>query len=207
MFNAWHLTHANASIILTTFPIMVNKFQLKKLFTREELTKLVQNYGFKRMSIEEIEVLLQNAFFDYVLVALTEYSGSREELQKQYLEANYHIQKAQKLLEATPHPAGKMAYRLVKMSDTLNKLVEEKNSFAAERATQFMAKNLVRHLRDLWCANTATPFHAGGDDSGRNPRDFLIRCFHAAAKHYPQITWFEQVDFFIADELIKSIKR
>ncbi len=186
---------------------MVNKFQLKKLFTREGLTNLVQNYGFKRMSEEEIEFLLQNAFSDYVLVALTEFSGDKEELKKQYLEAIYHIGKAKILLEATPHPAGKMAYRLSKMADTLNKLVEGKDNFAAERASQFMEKNLVRRLRDLWCSNTSTPFHVGGDGSGRNPRDFLLDCFKAAGKHYPEIIWFNEVDHKLADEFIKNIKR
>ena len=207
MFNAWHLTHANAISILAINFQMVNKFQLKKLFSPEELTKLVQNFGFKRLSEAETEQLLQNAFSDYILVALSEYGGDSEEIQKQYVEAAYHLGKAQLLLESMPHPAGKMAYRLTRMVETLNKLVEGNDSFAAERATQFMEKNLVRRLRDLWCANTATPFHQGGDGTGRNPRDFLVHSFRAAANQYPEISWFQEVDLMLADELIKSIKR
>jgi hypothetical protein len=112
-----------------------------------------------------------------------------------------------KLLEGLPHPAGKMAYRISTMNGTLEKLIEGRDDFAAERATRFVEKNLVRQLRDIWTANTATPFHSGSDNSGRNPRDFVICCFAAAGNQYPELTWFNSVDDEVADLLIKNIKR
>jgi hypothetical protein len=93
------------------------------------------------------------------------------------------------------------------MSDTLDKLIEGRSDFSAERATRFVEKNLIRRLRDIWASNTPTPFHAGFDNSGRNPRDFLLICLAAAGEQYPEITWFKSVDEKIADQLIKAIKR
>jgi len=186
---------------------MVTHFQLKTLFSSEEITILVQNFGFKRMTQDEIKENIQKSFSDYILSALSELNSDSNDNQKLYLEAVFHIEKARKLLEGMPHPGGKIAYRLSSMMDTLNKLIEGNDSFAAERATRFMEKNLVRRLKDLWLANTPTPFHSGGDDSGCNPRDFILRCFSAAGREYPEISWFSEVDFTIADSLIKSIKR
>ena len=184
---------------------MVNRFTLKTLFTPEELTNLVQNFGFKRMSEKAIETTLYNAFSDYILSALTELGDNTEDNKKIYLEANHHIDKARKLLEGMPHPAGKMAYRLNSMMTTLNKLIEGKDNFAAERANRFMEKNLVRRLKELWKANTSTPFHSGGDGSGKNPRDFILTCFAAAGRQYPEIVWFKEVDYTIADMLIRVL--
>ena len=187
---------------------MTSRFQLKKLFNQAEITKIVHNFGFKRMSDAEFEQAIQKAFFDYILAALSEQNSlTAEDHRKRYIEANFHLDKAAKLLEGMPHPAGKMSFRINKMIDTLNKLIEGRINLAAERAARFMEKNLVRRLRDIWNSNTATPFHAYSDGSGRNPRDFILQCFAAAGKHYPEIQWFKDVDHVIADQLIKSIKR
>jgi hypothetical protein len=186
---------------------MVTPFSIKKLFKPNELTKLVQNFGFKRMDENEIEAVLEKSFSDYILSALSELGDNQENNKKIYIESVFHIDKAKKLLEGMPHPAGKMAYRLSSMTTTLNKLIEGKDNFAAERANRFMEKNLVRRLKEIWTANTSTPFHSGGDDSGKNPRDFILQCFTAAGNNYPEIYWFNEVDHTIADLLIKSIKR
>ena len=186
---------------------MITRFTLKNLFSSEEITNLVQNFGFKRLPEDEIENAIQNAFSDYILSALSELSDDHADQKKLYLEASLYIDKARKLLEGMPHPAGKMAYRLSNMFSTLNKLIEGKDNFAADRANRFMEKNLVRRLKDIWSGNTSTPFHSGGDGSGKNPRDFILTCFSAAGKKYPEINWFKEVDYTIADILIKSIKR
>ena len=186
---------------------MVNRFKLKTLFSPDELTKMVQTFGFKRMPEEEVEIALQQAFTDYVLVSLSEQGGQADDHRKLYIEAEFHLNKAQKLLEGLPHPAGKMSYRLSSMITTLNKLVEGGNNFSAERATRFVEKNLVRRLRDIWISNTSTPFYAGSDGWGKSPRDFLLCCFSAAGEQYPELNWFKSVDEKVADQLIKSIKR
>ena len=186
---------------------MVNKFVVKKLLTQEQLSQVMQTFGFKRMTKEEFETSLHEAFSDYILLSLSELGGEIQDHKRLYLEAQFHLQKSMKLLEGMPHPAGKMAYRIASMNDTLSKLIEGRGDFSAERATRFVEKNLVRQLRDIWTANTATPFHAGSDNSGRNPRDFLLYCFSAAGKKYPEINWFNSVDERLADQLIKIIKR
>lgn len=186
---------------------MTQRFQLKKLFTEEEIAQLMQQYGFKRMNDQELDAALQQAFLDYILAALSEIDDTAEDNKKLYIEAGFHLEKAAKLLANKPHPAGRMSYRLINMLDTLNKIIEGRINMAAERATRFMEKNLVRRLRDIWNNNTSTPFHASGDNSGRNPRDFLLTCLHHAGHQYPEIHWFKQVDLRIADQLIKSIKR
>ncbi len=186
---------------------MVNKFVLKSLFSSEALAQVMANYGFRRMALEEFEAAIQRAFSDYILLSLSELGGEAEDNRRLYIESQFHLQKAMKLLESLPHPAGKMAYRIATMNDTLNKLIEGGSNFSAERANRFVEKNLVRQLREIWMANTATPFHSGGDKSGRNPRDFLLCCFKAAGEKYPELSWFNMVDEKIADQLIRSIKR
>ena len=186
---------------------MTRRFQLKTLFTSDELADFKANFGLIRDDQETLNERIQSAFLDYVIVALTETSGTQEDNHKLYLEAIYHIDKAKKLLENQPHPAGKMAYRLSAMTDTLNKLVEGKDNFSAERAQRFMEKNLIRRLKDIWTTNSSTPFHTGGDDTGRNPRDFIATCCSAAGKAYPEIIWLNQVNIKLADILIKSIKK
>ena len=186
---------------------MVNQFVLKKLFNADEIQGIIKNFGFKRMTAVEFDAAVQKAFSDYVLVSLSELGAETEDHRRLYIEAQFHLQKSMKLLEGLPHPAGKMAYRIATMMDTLDKLVEGRSDFSAERATRFVEKNLVRQLRDIWMTNTATPFHVGSDNSGRNPRDFLLYCFAAAGKQYPELTWFNSVDAIVADQLIKAIKR
>ena len=186
---------------------MVNQFVLKKLFNADEIQGIIKNFGFKRMTVVEFDAAVQKAFSDYVLVSLSELGAETEDHRRLYIEAQFHLQKSMKLLEGLPHPAGKMAYRISTMMDTLNKLIEGRSDFSAERATRFVEKNLVRHLRNIWMMNTATPFYVGSDNSGYSPRDFLILCFTAAGKQYPELTWLNSVNTNIADQLIKSIKR
>ena len=186
---------------------MVNRFKVTELFDSHHLSELIQNFGLKRMEQEELSGAIQAAFNDYILSALSELSSQGEDKTKVYIEASHHLTKAKKLLEGMPHPAGKMSYRLTKMTETLDKLIQGKTDFAADRANRFMEKNLVRKLRDIWCANTATPFYPGSDGSGKTPRDFLLECFKSANQQYPEITWFNEIDYALADSLIKSIKR
>ena len=186
---------------------MVKRFETKNLFDSSQITNMVQNFGLKRQDTADIQLALQQAFGDYVLAALSEISGSPDEHRQLYLEASFHLQKAARLLNGLPHPAGKMANRLDTMETTLQKLVEGKIGSAAERANRFMEKNLVRKLREIWRNNTPNPFHAGGDDSGKNPRDFIVYCFHVVGQAYPEIEWFGKLNRIEADMLIKAIKR
>ncbi len=186
---------------------MVNKFKLKKLFSDTDCTFLVQNFGLIRMNSEELVASIEAAFLDYILAALSELGDQVEDKGKIYVEAAFYINRARTLLEAMPHPAGKMSYRLSAMLDTLNKLIDGNDHFASSRAARFMEKNLTRKLRDIWCINTSTPFHPGTDDSGKNPRDYLLFCFRSAGKHYPEIEWFNDINEALADKLIKSVKK
>lgn len=186
---------------------MVNRFKLKTLFAESTLNELIDNFGFHRQSPSEVKTSIEAAFQDYILSALSEIGDSAEDKKRIYIEASHHIQQASRLLQGMPHPAGKISYRLNSMNGTLNKLVEGTANFAEERATRFMEKNLIRRLRDIWQANTSTPFYAGADSYGHNPRDFVLSCMTAAGVQYPEIRWFSQVDERIADQLIKNIKR
>ena len=186
---------------------MVNSFSIKNIFSEQELSYIKTNFGFRKWSIEELESAFQKAFHDYILVSLTELGEGIEENKKLYSEANFYLQKASKLLLGMPHPAGNMPNRINRMSNTLNKLIEGNMDISAERATRFTEKNLARNFRAIWTENTSTSFHTGSDGQGKSPRDFILYCFAAAAKHYPELEWFKQVDERIADLLIKSIKR
>jgi len=187
--------------------LMVKSFHVKPLLSEQELTELSANFGFRRFSTQELSDAITDAFRDYILVSLSELGEGVEENKRLYVEANHYIQQASKLLFGMPHPAGKMASRLDSMSSTLIKIMEGSQDISAQRATRFMEKNLGRRLREVWSLNTSTIFHAGSDGMGKSPRDFLIRCFKAAGKAYPELEWFNQVDEKVADLLIKSIKR
>lgn len=159
------------------------------------------------MQPSELCSALQVAFHDYIFLSLSELGEEIEDRAKVYLEAQFHIDKSAKLLQSMPHPAGKMSYRLIKMSETLKKLIESDDQSSATRAARFVEKNLVRKLRDIWISNTSTPFHAGLDGSGSTPSDFLLYCFEKAFKQYPEIEWFKNVNPALADTLIKSVKK
>ena len=186
---------------------MVKRFTTKGLFSEDDVEFFINNFGLKRMKPDTLQTFLQEAFDDYIVLALSEQGDEREDKVRVYLEAQYNIDKASKLLESMPHPAGKMSYRLQSMSETLTKLVEGEDNFSASRAARFVEKNLVRKLRDIWMINTSTPFHAGIDGTGRNPRDYLLFCFDKAYAQYPQIQWFNNVTPQLADSLIKSVKK
>ena len=207
MINAKYLMHTYTLPNIHEDRYLVNKFVVKEIFTQQQLLNVMQTFGFKRMTLDEFKLSIQSAFSDYILLSLSEIGGKSEDHCRLYMEAKFHLQKSVKLLEGLPHPAGKMAYRLSAMNDTLDKLIDGRSDFSAERATRFVEKNLIRRLRDLWTLNTSTPFHAGYDGSGRNPTDFLLICLSNAGEHYPEIKWFKSVDYKIAERLIKSIKR
>jgi len=199
--------HANANFIVDDTHPMVKRFQVDTLFSAQNTKALAARFQLYRQSTEEIESALEAAFEPYILGILSELSGVTDEYRKLYIEAQYHLDIAARRLDGLPHPAGKMASRLETMHTTLGKLIDGEIGSAAERANRFMEKNLVRRLRDIWTTNTPTFFHAGGDDSGRNPRDYLVTCFHTVAESYPEIEWFAKLNTHEADLLIKAIKR
>ena len=100
---------------------MVKAFHLKTLFAPNELTKLVQNFGLKKHPTPEIGESIHNAFRDYILAALSELGDQREDKNKIYIEARFHLDKSARLLEGMPHPAGKMSYKIAAMVETPNK--------------------------------------------------------------------------------------
>lgn len=190
---------------------MVKSFALKQLLTLEEVAEMVEIFHFRKRQFDakELQQALQDVFSDYVFCALDEIGDMNEDKTKIYIEASYHLEKAHKLLEGMPHPAGKMSFRLSSMQNTLSKLIEGNDNFAADRASRFMEKNLIRKLRDFWQLATSQSFRAGnssGKGEGSNPRDFIIYCLQAAAKHYPEIEWFSSMDTKIADSMIRKIR-
>lgn len=206
MFNAWHLTHANALLILAEHTRLVNIFKLKTFFSGADYTYFDEHFGIRLVAKTELSQRIEAAFQDYILAALSELGDQRENKSKIYIEARYHLDKAQALLKAMPHPAGKMSQKLSNMSETLQKMIEGSDSFSASRATRFMEMNLVRKLRDLWIQGTGSTFQPGGDD-GKNPKDFILYCFKKAGEAYPEITWFNDVDERVADILIKGVRK
>lgn len=185
---------------------MVNTFSLKNIFLPDERQFIIDNFGFDNAKTVEIDDALHKAFADYIFNSLSEISGDETERRQLYIEANYHLEKAEKLLQGMPHPAGKMSYRIAKMSSTLEKLIEGNDNFAAEKANRFLEKNLMRRLRDVWQSNTSAPFRPGGDDSGKSPRDFVMFCFKTVSEKYPDIQWMRDVDLKLIDIMIKSAR-
>lgn len=196
---------------------MVNSFSFKNIFLPSELDHLVQQFHFFATDQEQRQALndaLHEAFSDYLFNALYEISGDVDERRQMYIEASFHLKKAQKLLQGMPHPAGKMAYRIEKMTQTLEKLVEGNDSFAAQKANRFLEKNLVRRLRDIWLQQTQRPFEANRcspQDEAQATTDpsattFLLYCFHTVAEKYPDIEWMQDVDEDLARTMIRAAK-
>ena len=181
-------------------------FTLKPLFSPEKITHLVQKYGFIRQTEEEISTKLHSIFEEYIVLALSEMSGSIEERNAAYNEAIWYFSKAQKLLQGQPHPAGKMAAKLDDMSKTLTSVIEGADQNGAERAKRFVEKNLARKLKQFWQSNTATPFTPDICFDGHSAIEFLLECFGLAAQSFPEIEWFSQVDAHTASKLIRSVR-
>ena len=185
---------------------MSKTFKLKLIFNEAKITELVQKYGLKRMSNEELSAELHTIFEDYILIALSELSSSVEERNAAYNEAIWYITKAQKLLAGQPHPAGKMAAKLKDMCNTLNTVIQGEDNNGADRAKRFVEKNLVRKLRQFWQANTAQPFTPDIHFDGHSPVEFILDCFACAGASFPEIEWFDQVDASTASKLIRSTR-
>ena len=78
---------------------MTRPFTLKALFNDESVNYLIENFGFKRSTSEELTTRLQQTFGDYIIAALTELADGEDDRHKLYVEACYHLDKARKLLE------------------------------------------------------------------------------------------------------------
>ena len=185
---------------------MINRFELKKIFNEQQLKDVIQDFEFLGTS-QALELSIQNAFSDYIINALSEMSGSTDEHKRLYIEAVYYLQKSQKLLEGLPHPAGKMANRLLAMVSTLNKLASDQQNISAERANRFIEKNLIQRLRHVWECYTKVSFFDSPSQHRFTSREYLMRCLNAAGKQYPEITWLSLADLKSVDSLMRSIKR
>ena len=202
VFNANH-----RNIILVEILVMINTFVLKDLFSQEQLEDLISEFSFGNTTTSELELAIRDAFRDYVISALSEMSGATEEHQKLYVEAIYPLERASKLLQDLPHPAGKISTRLSVMADTLKKLASGQQNFDSERASRFVEKNLIRRLKQVWDNNTQVSFFDHSAEEQGAPMHFVRLCLNAAGRCYPEIVWFASVDNARADSLIKSIKR
>ncbi len=185
---------------------MSEPFVVKQIFPPSVIATLVERFGLRGRAPQALADALHRFFGEYVLLALSELPDNRDERNRVYTEAVFHLEKASKLLRGQAHPAGGMAMRLDKMSATLRRVQEGQADVRLERAERFVEKNLARNLHAVWRSATATPFYFGGDDSGRNPRDFLLFCFEHAARAYPEIEWFTQFDLATADHLIRAVR-
>ena len=201
------LTRTIATRILIEISAMINTFVLKDFFSQEQLAELIHEFSFSDATVSELELAIREAFKDYIVSALSEMSGATEEHQKLYVEAIYPLERASKLLQGLPHPAGKMATRLLSMTETLKKLASGQQNIHSERASRFIEKNLIRRIKHVWDNNTKVSFFDySGVDKG-SPVRFVRRCLNAAGRSYPEIVWFASVDNARADNLIKSIRK
>lgn len=185
---------------------MSSAFSLKPLLSQPEAEEFCANFGFRGRSCQ-LQNAINEAFFDYVLLALSEEKESRMLRDQHYQEAIFYLDKAKKLLKGQPHPAGSMAGKLDKMTSTLQKVMANQSDIAEDRAKRFVELNLVRKLRNVWQFNTNTPFYAGDDGSGRSPHNFLYQCFRIASRAYPEISWFAAVNGRAIDYMIKAVRR
>lgn len=181
-------------------------FSVKSLLSLPESESFCLNFGFKS-SPTQLQAAINDAFFDYIVLALSEEKESRQLRDQHYQEALYYLDKAKKLLQGQAHPAGSMANKLDKMVATLQKVMANQSDIAEDRAKRFVELNLVRKLRNVWQVNTNTPFYAGIDGSERSPHDFLYLCFRAASREYPEISWFAAVNDRAIDYMIRAVRR
>lgn len=180
-------------------------FQLKMIFSEADIDQLAIKYGLKRMSCTELSQNLHAIFEEYIVLALSEQGGSKADRDASYNEAMWHLLKAQKLLKGQPHPAGKMSQKIGDMVASLISVLEG-SDHGADRARRFVEKNLARKLKQLWQANTASPFIADLHFDGHSTVEFFLECFELAAKAYDEIEWFKQVTPNTASKLIRSVK-
>lgn len=181
-------------------------YRSRDICTLEKCEALIHDFGFTHVPADHLMALIDKAFHDYVILALSEeVAESREERNQVSVEAIYHLEKASKLLFGEPHPAHGMAIKLNRFIKTLKNITESKEADSQERASRFMERNLARNLKKVWESVSSQPFTLDKDPEQRGAFEFLRSCFHAARDTYPEISWFQGIDNKTISLLMKTI--
>ncbi len=187
---------------------MAQRFSLKPLFSDAQAKLALEQFSIGLDTHQYCEAI-QEAFFDYTLLALNEVAiESLEERNRLFVEAQAHLKQASNLLRGQQHPAGPMALKIDKFVKTLQVVVEGRHTPAKEKAMRFVEKNLGRKLKQFWLQQSKLPFGPGSIKSnmGNNVTAFFKLCFEQASKAYPEIDWFAYHDESSINRLISSIR-
>jgi len=180
---------------------LVSNFQLKNIFDENYCKLLIINYNFSTNDYEKFSSELSITFRDFIILILSENSSySIEERNKLYNEAIYNLQHTSKLLQGMPHPASSMSYKLIKMSETLKKVIiggkREKSN-----ANRFIEKNLVRKFIAFWDEYNQNKFLTLNKEINYKVCDCFIDCSKKISIIYPELEWFKNCEI----EFIKSL--
>lgn len=184
---------------------MAITYESRDICKIDQCEVLVNDFSLSGVPPDHLQALINEAFHDYIILALSEeVAESREERTQVYVEAIYHLEKAAKLLFGEPHPAHGMAIKLNRFINTLKNITESREADSQERATRFMERNLARNLKKVWTSVSTKPFSAYKDPDQHGAFEFLRSCFEAARESHPEISWFQGIDNKTISLLIKS---
>lgn len=192
---------------------MASPFTLRPIVTETDTATMINRYGLTGVSAGALVDAIHNAFHDYILLSLSEASGqTTDERNRVYLEAIMHLDRADKLLQSQPHPAGPMAYKIRKMIRSLNTVMEGREDKQV-RANRFVEKNLGRKLKQTFLRYRPVDAESGASEVDAPPpgergalRAFMLECLAAAAEQYPEITFFSDQDEESVAFLLRTLR-
>lgn len=186
---------------------MAQPFKVRELFSLQQCEQMLNAFNFSRATAIELQQMIQEAFRDYIILALSEeLSDSREDRNRTYIEAAWHLEKAEKLLKDAPHPGNNIASKLERFIKTLRTISESQEGDSQMRATRFMEKNLARNLRNVWENASTQAFLTDKAEHTNNMTHFISQCLFAAKAAYPEISWFQGLNKKTITVLVRSLR-
>ena len=99
-----------------------------------------------------------------------------------------------------PHPASSMSYKLLKMSETLKKVISG-GKREKSNANRFIEKNLIRKFIIFWDKYSTNKFLTSDKEINYKICECFLDCSKKIATIYPEIEWFKTCD----KEFIESL--
>lgn len=184
---------------------MASTFKLKNIFDEDYCKFLIKNYSFETNDYEIFSNELSIAFKDFIILILSENNSyTIEERNKLYNEAIYNLQHTSKLLKGMPHPASSMSYKLLKMSETLKKVISG-GKREKSNANRFIEKNLIRKFIIFWDKYSTNKFLTSDKEINYKICECFLDCSKKIATTYPEIEWFKTCDKEFIESLFENI--
>jgi len=180
-------------------------FQIKDIFDENFCLSLQKKYNLNIKVSDKISHELHKTFNDFMILVLSENNSyTIEERNKIYIESIFNLQKTSKLLEGMPHPASSMSYKLLKMSETLQKITRGGKK-EKSKANRFIEKNLVRKFILFWDLHSNEKYLSCENKINYNICKCFLDCSKKISQKHSGIEWFDTCEIEFVESLFENI--